>query len=199
MLYANPKNPLRKIQHLGPAYVSSFSLLVQDLLRLTQYVQPADANLDVYSHRIYELLLRACTEWESLCKEVLQIWDPWTIGVRTNVTHYQSLIQRLGLEASEVGLRFWSPAAKYVHPFMGCTIQKPTPVWYAAYNQVKHNRNAEFPQATVANLCLAMAGLYATMQGCYWIRETETIPYRGPGLVEVAGRGWPFSTVHPTT
>lgn len=200
MLYASPKSPLRQIQHLAPAYVSSFSLLVEDLQRLTQYVQPADANEAVYSHRIYELLLRACTEWESLCREVLQVWEPPPARVRMNVNYYRKALEpKLTLAGVRVGLRFWSPSTRYVSPFDGWAQREPPLQWYAAYNAVKHNRNSEFAQATLNTLCLAMAGLYATMDSCHWVGRKETVGYCGPKEVEMAARGWPFSSVNPTT
>lgn len=52
-------------------YGYAFRLLAADFLRVCEFVEPIDANLYVYSHRLYELLLRVCTEFESICKEVL--------------------------------------------------------------------------------------------------------------------------------
>src|SRR5689334_2470696 len=53
--------------HLVQAYI----LLERDLLELFDYVEPADSNLATYSHRLYELLLRACTEVETNATGIL--------------------------------------------------------------------------------------------------------------------------------
>ena len=46
----------------------SFELLSRDYKEILEYVHPDHLNLDVHSHRIFGLLLRACTDFESLCK-----------------------------------------------------------------------------------------------------------------------------------
>lgn len=53
-------------------YEPAFYLLVQDFLRVCEFIEPVDAHLQVFSHRLYELLLRASTEFESLSREILE-------------------------------------------------------------------------------------------------------------------------------
>lgn len=36
------------------------------------YIEPSDDNKDTYSHRIYELYLRTCTEFEANAKFILK-------------------------------------------------------------------------------------------------------------------------------
>jgi hypothetical protein len=43
----------------------AYMLLEKDLLRLFEYVEPTDNNIQTYSHRTYELFLRAATEFET--------------------------------------------------------------------------------------------------------------------------------------
>jgi hypothetical protein len=50
-------------------YEAAFILLVGDFLRVCEFIELTDTHLDFYSHRLYEILLRACTEFESLCRE----------------------------------------------------------------------------------------------------------------------------------
>src|SRR3990167_10206729 len=52
--------------------VRAYHLLEQDLIRIFEYVEPTDANLQTYSHQLYALLLRACTEFESNARAILQ-------------------------------------------------------------------------------------------------------------------------------
>jgi hypothetical protein len=199
MLPQYGNNFISKTAHLRPAYVNSFNLIVEDLMRLRQYVEPTDAHAGVYSHRIYELLLRTCTEWESLCKEVLSIVDPQSAGERTTVKDYKSLEPTLELANAEVGLMYWSPARKLVVPFRGWTTQRPPLPWYQAYNSVKHNRNTEFSKATLENLSLAVAGLFATMERCRWIPASRPWNTGVGGRLELASDAWPLSMTYATT
>jgi len=43
-------------------YVRAFLLLLKDLQKLFDFIEPSDANLSCYSYRIHELLLRTCVE-----------------------------------------------------------------------------------------------------------------------------------------
>jgi hypothetical protein len=47
-------------------YEPAFHLLVQDFQRVCKFIEPADAHVQVFSRRPYELLLRASTEFECL-------------------------------------------------------------------------------------------------------------------------------------
>ena len=42
--------------------IRAFDLLVEDLRKIFSFIEPTDSNKTAYSHRNYELLLRACTE-----------------------------------------------------------------------------------------------------------------------------------------
>ena len=46
-------------------------LIMDDFEHLFECIEPHTINENVFSHRIYELLLRTCTEVESCCKGIL--------------------------------------------------------------------------------------------------------------------------------
>ena len=52
--------------------VLTANLIIRDLYEIFNYIEPIDANVSTYSHRIYELFLRAATEFESNCKGILR-------------------------------------------------------------------------------------------------------------------------------
>ena len=143
------------------SYVGAFDVIMGDLRHLCEYIEPSDSNLKVYSHRVYELLLRTCTEWESLCKDVLvsagyQKTPPDKMGIYD----YRELEVPFSLQGIEVGVLFWRPAPTYIHPYKGWKSSDPPLAWYSDYNTVKHNRNVEFPRANLDNLRLAVAALF---------------------------------------
>ena len=98
------------LMSLEPApYIGAFKMLSDDFRRLAEYVEPADLNLSTYSHRLYELLLRVCTEFESACKELLVAGGSSKKPSEMNIMDYRTLEASLQLEAREVGILIWQP------------------------------------------------------------------------------------------
>lgn len=62
-------------------------LIVDDFERLFEFIEPHSSNENVFSHRIYELLLRTCTEIESCCKGILLAND----HAANNMDHYKKI------------------------------------------------------------------------------------------------------------
>jgi len=141
------------------SYYTAYSLLIKDFLKLCEYVEPADVNERVYSHRLYELYLRACTEFENVCKEIL-IGSGYQKSGNFKISDYRTLDASLKLSQREVGLLFWQPTEKYISPFKDWQIMGAPLSWYQSYNEVKHNRNAEFSKASLENAVKAVAGLF---------------------------------------
>lgn len=163
---ANPS--VKQGEYLGP-----FRLLVDDLKEVCAFVEPTDANLSTFSHRIYELLLRACTEFESASKQALVAVGYSKPVCDMKIYDYRTLEQHLKLEQFEVGLLLWQPVPSYVRPFASWSTAQPPLSWYDAYNKVKHNRNTEFSVANLGNLRLAISGLFALLAqtACFLRRE----------------------------
>ena len=59
-------------------YTRAFIIIQGDLLKLFEYIEPADENLSTYSYRIHALLMRACIEVEAIFKAILKenIFNP---------------------------------------------------------------------------------------------------------------------------
>ena len=47
-------------------FTRAFLLIQKDLLELFNFIEPADQNLQTYSYKTHELLLRACIEIEAI-------------------------------------------------------------------------------------------------------------------------------------
>jgi hypothetical protein len=156
-----------------------------------EYVEPVDANLCTYSHRLYELLLRTSTEWESVCKDAL-VSIGYTVAPRDmNVNDYTQLESILLLETVEIGLDFWRPARVLVQPYQGWTTAQPPLSWYKSYNSVKHNRNSEFPRATLDNVRQAMAALFALHERLHLLPFVMGTRDRATGDPHVFHREYP--------
>lgn len=160
------------------SYVPSFSLLVRDFRHLSAFVEPHDDNLNTYSHRLYELQLRACTEFESLCKDALSD-KGFAVSPMTSVTEFKNLEPYLQLQRIEIGWHQWRPQPQYVRPFLDWTRASPALQWYSDYNRVKHNRSSQFALANLANVRLAISAVFAM------VAALELLPHLPGHVVRV--------------
>lgn len=134
--------------------IMSARLIIDDFEHLFEYIEPHSSNLNVFSHRIYELLLRTCTEVESCCKGILS-----TNGfAANNISDYSKIEQSSHLSGYTVLYSNWLPSKYTSQPFASWASGCPLP-WYQAYNGVKHNRWQSFPLASLNNLLEAICGL----------------------------------------
>lgn len=146
--------------------VTTAHLIIQDLYELFNYIEPSNANLNTYSHRIYELLLRTSTEFEANCKAILLSNGYQTTG-NLNIPHYFKITQFAKLSEYEVTFGRWNNNRVF-KPFASWNSGTYSPLpWYQAYNNVKHNRYANFNQANLEHLMNAIAGLLCILYAQY--------------------------------
>ncbi len=142
----------------------AYTLIEKDLLRLFEYAEPTDENIKIYSHRTYELLLRAATEFETNCKRILES-NGYRRRGNLNIKDYFKINRSSKLGEYAIFLISWSPKKKLV-PFKEWKNKKEwtdhdcSLSWYQAYNDVKHDRHKEFPKASLENALCAIAALY---------------------------------------
>lgn len=144
---------------LSRNYVQAVRLLVADLEEAFEYVEPADENLKTFSHRLYALLLRACTEVESLLKEYGQALQDSRRRF-TSMKEYSTLDRDYQLSRITVNALMWIPQARRVQPFAEWRDPAGKLPWYQSYNAVKHDRGTNFREATVENALTAVAGAF---------------------------------------
>ncbi len=129
-------------------------LIIDDFERLFEYVEPHTKNEKVFSHRIYELLLRTCTEVESCCKGIL-IANGHSAK---DMSDYKKIEQATHLSGYTVMYSNWLPSQYTASPFAVWATGGSLP-WFKAYNNVKHNRSQKFQLANLKNLLDAICGL----------------------------------------
>ena len=129
-------------------------LIIDDFERLFEYIEPHSKNENVFSHRIYELLLRTCTEVESCCKGILLANG----HSAKDMNDYKKIEQATHLSSYTVHYSNWLPSHYSTRPFANWATGGSLP-WFKAYNDVKHNRSQKFQLATLKNLLDAICGL----------------------------------------
>jgi hypothetical protein len=144
-------------------YSVAFRLLYRDLLEVFEHVEPVSAHQAVYSHRLFALLLRACTDFESVAREALVALGSPKPASAMNVLDYRTLEPTYQLEPSVATLNLSQTAPLRFEPYRGWSTQKSPLPWYAAYNAVKHNRREEFRRANIENVVTAVGALLALL------------------------------------
>jgi hypothetical protein len=143
--------------------VHAYHIIESDFKKIFDFVELNDSNKNTFSHRIYELILRTCTEFETNCTGILDD-NGYTKSGKLNITDYFKINGASKLSEFEVRLNVWSPNPLTIKPFADWNSTSFTTLsWYQNYNSVKHNRNANFHMASLENLINCMAGLYAIL------------------------------------
>lgn len=129
---------------------------------LFEYIEPSQSNLSTFSHRTFELLVRACIEVEALCKLVFVKNN--VVLNRPNIIRYSDLNQAMRLSEYEVssnGFQHFpfTPFKSFSNPLR----KERSPSWYRAYNNVKHNRTDKFSDASLENVIQAVGGVYVLL------------------------------------
>lgn len=142
-------------------------MILRDLNSLYDYIEPSDDNLGVYSHRIYELLLRTATEFEANCKGILKangyskpekewcVKDYFKISRAARLNEYSLTFERWETDHEFKPFIEWNPS------------RRESLTWYDAYNDVKHDRYGNFKKARLEYLMSALAGLICIMHAQY--------------------------------
>ena len=156
-------------------YVRSFTLILADLRRLFEYIDPSDANSGCYSFRTHELLMRASIEVEANCKAILSenhyapLTKPKSASATPKPRDQKSWNMKddySKIEASHLVSEFrvrvpqWAGNQNIRAPFGAWTGATPVSLpWYQAYNATKHDRHINFSQATLGNVVDAVCGV----------------------------------------
>lgn len=168
--------------------IRAFHLLVADLIKLFDYVEPCNANTDTYSHRIYELFLRASTELESNCKAILNANGYVQLG-RMTMQDYSKINAASKLHEYEVKFNTWSPIPLVLSPFSEWNPANVSILtWYKNYNGVKHERNVNFHLANLDNLMNSVSSVFVILYSQFGINVFD--PYQTVGSYTLEDDGY---------
>lgn len=168
----------------------AYKMIEQDLAILFEYIEPCDTNRLTYSHRTFELMLRACTEFEANCKGILLAngYSPTKkngttrLSGKWNIDDYRKINEAIKLSDYKVHLQSWHPHPLQLQPFRDW---QATPCeslgWYKAYNEAKHNRDTKFEQSNIENTIKAIAGLLCILFAQFNVHATY--PYRPAEMI----------------
>ncbi len=147
-------------------YTRALNLIQSDLIKIFEYIEPSDTNLNTYSYRIHELLMRTCIEIEANFKAILKenIFNPKKENGQPradntwNIKDYKKINKTHHLSSYKVYLPVWTGSMNGLCPFNNWESNGGLK-WYQAYNKSKHDRHAEFKLANLEMLLNAVAAL----------------------------------------
>ncbi len=147
--------------------ITATRMILRDVNSLYDYIEPSDDNLGVYSHRIYELLLRTATEFEANCKGILKANGYPKSENEWCVKDYFKISKAARLNEYSLTFERWETVHEF-RPFNAWNPSRREPLtWYDAYNEVKHDRYGNFKKARLEYLMNALAGLICIMHAQY--------------------------------
>lgn len=146
--------------------IISAHLIIKDLYEIFNYVEPCNRNKKVYSHRIYELLLRSCTEVESNMKGILKANGNLKKSFTINNDYFKLKIA-CQLDKYKIKFKRWKENVDFT-PFSQWNSTSYSPLtWYKEYNDVKHDRYKDFKKANLENLMNSIAALLCLLHAQY--------------------------------
>ena len=160
--------------------ISSFCVLERQLLECMEYLPFIDANKQSISPKFIPIIMDACSLIDSIFFEMTDN----TEKKRMSLKKYSEL-NEISLKLDNNATLFLTSPIKLLQPFKGWT--KEPPIWWNAYNNLKHNRLNNYNYANFTNAVLSLAGLHQLMARnnnffggflkCGWIdtNEVETI------------------------
>lgn len=140
-----------------------FLALEDDLGQLFRYLEPAEGNFHAYSLELARILITAASEVDVVAKLLCKKIAPDSTA--NNINGYRKTIAPAypKLSAALVTLPKFALTFTPWEQWEG----NKNPVWWAAYNDVKHHRSEHFPRANLHNALNAVAALYLLLLFLY--------------------------------
>lgn len=142
-----------------------FLALENDLHSLSRYVEFVEPNLGCYSVEISRILFSAASEADvvakQLCLNISPVSTAGSINAYRNeitaaypdIAGFEVMIPRFAMDPFKPWERWGQPDG--------------VPMWWTAYNKVKHHRNTEFHQANLKNAINAVGALFILILHLY--------------------------------
>lgn len=170
-------------------YLASLRILQIDLLELFQFIEPADANLETFSHRVHELLVRICIEIEAHFYNILMSNTPELKDKKRspNIVKFKEIDRTHSLSKFLVRYPGWRGDSGVWAPFekWSDAASREQPAWWQAYNDTKHRRHELFEKATLGHLMEAFTALIVVYHSQYrdedFSSESESLQMSAPG------------------
>lgn len=136
----------------------------KDLERLSRFIEFDEKNFECFSIEISRILLASAAEVDVVCKQICKNLNSTSIArgihqyrneiltVFSDIADFIVLLPRYGLS---------------LKPWDNWSVSGGVPIWWTAYNKIKHNRDREYPRANLKNALNAVGGLFVMVLYLY--------------------------------
>jgi hypothetical protein len=132
-----------------------FAALEQDLDAVARYVEFSTQNFGTYSIELAHLLFAAASEVDVVAKLLCALVSPPL--PRANISQYKAALLP-GIPELPTTTVFIPRYGLSFEPFSSWS-GRSNPGWWRSYNNVKHQRDSHFHEATLQHALNAMGGL----------------------------------------
>ena len=139
-----------------PVHWNYLLALEEDISHLSRYLEPTQKNFKSYSLELARILFAAASEVDVVAKLICKKINSQSKA--ENINNYRKEITAAFPKFHET---------KILIPRFGLTLEpwinwkgKTRPLWWWAYNKVKHERNIHFSEANLQNTLNSVAGLF---------------------------------------
>jgi len=157
----------------------------RDLDELSRYVEFDEKNFDCFSIEIARILLATGAEVDVVCKQICSVVKPESRA--ENINDYRTEIKSAypGIPQFEVllprfGLR--------LTPWDEWKEADGVPLWWTAYNKIKHQRDSEYHRANLKNALNAVGASFVMVLYLYKDRAEAGGLVPSPQLLRVPDR-----------
>jgi hypothetical protein len=132
-----------------------FLALERDMEVVSRYIEFCDANFSVFSVELGHLLFASASEVDVVAKLLCEQIQP--AAPRSNINDYKAVLVPAipELPETEVFVPRYGLSFKPWSNWAGAT----NPLWWRSYNNVKHQRDAHFNEATLKSALNALGAL----------------------------------------
>jgi hypothetical protein len=139
----------------GNIHWNYFIALEQDLELISRYIEFTESNFATFSIELARLLFAAASEVDVVAKLICEQAAP---GQRcANIDDYRAILLMHFAEVSRAIIHIPRYGISFA-PWENWEADR-NPDWWRSYNNVKHERNRHFPEATLRNALNAIGGL----------------------------------------
>lgn len=146
-----------------------------DLGRLSRYVEFTEANFECFSLEIARIILASGAEIDVVCKQICKNLDGSSSA--SNIHEYRNEISVVYSKMPDFGVLMPRYGLRLV-PWDEWKKADGVPLWWTAYNKVKHHRDSEYGRANLKNALNAVAGLFVALLYLYKDKaeQAELVP-----------------------
>ena len=179
------------IQQTGDTKIhwNYFLALESDCQKLSRYIEFSEENYMTFSIELAHLLIAAASEVDVIAKLLCRRINPSSKA--KNIDHYRNEIIPYYPKIRNMEVTIPRYALKF-SPWLNEENPEGNPQWWRAYNNVKHQRNDHFMDASLQHSLNALGGLLILL--LYYYKEEAENGKLEPAhsLLQTSIRSWNF-------